>query len=73
MSDSPPENKPATVRMTLRRNASILVEGPVEILGPDGEKIPAPVKFALCRCGVSKKMPFCDGSHKASGFCSDPN
>lgn len=25
-------------------------------------------KLALCRCGGSKKKPFCDGTHKELGF-----
>lgn len=27
-------------------------------------------KIALCRCAASNNKPFCDGSHKQSGFQS---
>src|SRR5271163_3328105 len=27
-----------------------------------------PEKYALCRCGQSKKKPFCDGTHAKTGF-----
>ena len=25
----------------------------------------------VCACGLTKNFPFCDGAHKAAGFC-DP-
>ena len=27
-----------------------------------------PGKYAWCACGNSKNQPFCDGSHKGTGF-----
>lgn len=38
------------------------------------QKSPFPVevtegkKYAWCACGLSKTQPFCDGSHKPTGF-----
>lgn len=29
----------------------------------DGRELPQSETYTLCRCGRSKKMPFCDGSH----------
>jgi CDGSH-type Zn-finger protein len=27
-----------------------------------------PGKYAWCSCGLSTKQPYCDGSHKGTGF-----
>jgi CDGSH-type Zn-finger protein len=34
----------------------------------EGKTLPADANYALCRCGRSKKKPFCDGSHARVGF-----
>ena len=28
----------------------------------------APADYSWCACGLSKKQPFCDGSHKGGAF-----
>ncbi len=47
------------------------VTGNVELTTGTGHKMGQVGQTFLCRCGVSKNKPFCDGSHKAAGF-SDP-
>lgn len=34
----------------------------------NGRTFPQAEEYALCRCGHSKNMPFCDGSHAAARF-----
>ncbi len=49
-----------------------LVRGDVEIVTPDGEPIPRRRStVALCRCGMSTIKPFCDGTHRLTGFRTD--
>ncbi len=33
-----------------------------------GRELPQAETYALCRCGQSGNAPFCDGSHRTSGF-----
>ena len=43
----------------------MLIEGPVEVVLPDGATVVSerPV-VALCACGRSKRYPLCDTSHR---------
>lgn len=34
----------------------------------EGQALPQAEEYALCRCGKSKKPPFCDGSHEKFNF-----
>ncbi len=60
----------AGTKITINSNGSIRVEGAFEIVDPTGKPfgLGGRTKVSLCRCGHSANKPFCDGSHKASGF-----
>jgi len=48
----------------------LLVNGNLTIRAGSGRVAWQGNKTALCRCGASKNKPFCDGSHKETGFKS---
>ncbi|UFU07916.1 CDGSH iron-sulfur domain-containing protein [Ruania halotolerans] len=53
-------------------NGPLVVRGDVTILSATGEPIPRTRRtVALCRCGVSTIKPWCDGTHKVVGFCTE--
>ncbi len=54
-------------------NGPLLVRGDAALETPDGEPIDRHGRntVALCRCGASAIKPFCDGTHKMTGFRSD--
>ncbi|GHG29593.1 CDGSH iron-sulfur domain-containing protein [Streptomyces filamentosus] len=60
-----PARSPARARVTPLAEGPLLVEGPVEIVLPDGtvRRSDRPV-VALCRCRRSLRDPFCDTSHR---------
>lgn len=74
------ENKPGKIKIL--KDGPYLVSGnlpldkEVMVIGAENEPerwestsdYPAGETFALCRCGMSKNQPFCDGTHIACGF-----
>jgi CDGSH-type Zn-finger protein len=63
----PLEDAGATI--TPYRDGPLIVRGDFRLVDQDGAEIdPGRKTIALCRCGKSGIKPFCDGSHKRSGF-----
>lgn len=54
-------------------NGPLGLVGPVEVTSGTGARIARAEKLFLCRCGHSANKPFCDGSHKAAGFRTEPD
>ncbi len=64
--------KPA-VRITVRPNGPFRVEGPIELVDVDGNAwdLTGKPAIGLCRCGLSSKRPFCDGTHGRENWKCD--
>jgi len=56
----------ATTKITVLNNGSLRIEGDFEILDKEGKQydLNGRTTVSLCRCGMSKNKPFCDGAHK---------
>ena len=59
--------------ITVRANGPYKVEGPVRVVDSDGDEfvVEEGRPLALCRCGNSRKKPFCDKSHREACFVAD--
>jgi CDGSH-type Zn-finger protein len=54
------------VKITIRNNGPLRVDGGnFELLDADGNafNLNGRTSVFICRCGASKKQPFCDGAH----------
>ncbi len=61
----------ARLRIRLRHRGPLVLQGSVRIEREDGTLIREAESTALCRCGASREMPFCDGSHRVTLFRDD--
>ena len=61
------------MKIKLLENGPILLEsnGKAKIIKSGTEKPLTSSTIALCRCGQSKNMPFCDGSHVKGNYKSE--
>ncbi|PBC70439.1 iron-binding CDGSH zinc finger protein [Streptomyces sp. TLI_235] len=71
-SERPPREQ-APRRVTVAEDGPYLVEGPVEVMLPDGTRqVSERPVVALCACRRSRCFPFCDTSHRRRSRPPDP-
>jgi CDGSH-type Zn-finger protein len=53
-------------KITINNNGPLKVEGEFTIVDASGAEYDLKERtvISLCRCGLSKNKPFCDGAHK---------
>lgn len=54
----------ADVKIQILDDAPIIIKGEAELIDGEGKSMGTHSELHLCRCGLSQKKPFCDGSHK---------
>lgn len=62
------ETKEAPTRIQIMHNGPAVISGDFSITDINGTKIAKANNVALCRCGNSSSLPFCDGTHNKIGF-----
>lgn len=55
----------ATTKLTVNNNGNLKIEGDFEIVDRNGNVYDLGGReiIGICRCGLSKNKPFCDGAH----------
>ena len=64
-SQSPVDCEPT---ITIEKNGPLRITGSIELKDANWGQGASREHYTLCRCGVSKNKPFCDGSHSRTGF-----
>lgn len=62
------EQKP---KISAQKNGPLTVKNVEKFTNSRHEPIETKKVMALCRCGASRKKPFCDGTHVAKGFIDE--
>lgn len=60
------ERTPGDFKVQVLKKGPYLIHGKFMFVDDKGEESIKEGSIALCRCGLSKNKPFCDGSHRTS-------
>jgi len=57
-----------TTSIQVVKDGPLLIKGNYKVVGTNGEELKVMPVTSLCRCGATKRQPFCDGTHLKAGF-----
>ena len=60
------QEEPTSIR--IMRDGPIVVEGQFTIIGSEDQQLRPTTMTSFCRCGASRNMPYCDGTHRKIDF-----
>lgn len=63
------QEEPTSIR--IMRDGPIVVEGQFTIIGSEDQQLRPTTMTSFCRCGVSRNMPYCDGTHRKIDFIDE--
>lgn len=58
-------------KVTIMKDGPIVVEGEFKVIDANGSELRSMIMTSFCRCGSSKNMPYCDGTHRKIGFTDE--
>lgn len=64
----PQERVPEITSARAMRNGPLFVRGNLRVTDASGAVLREAPRLAFCRCGRSGHMPFCDNTHRQTGF-----
>ena len=65
---APQETPDAPTTITPVRDYALYVRGDVEVRALDGTPLRRDTRVSICRCGLSRRAPFCDNACRAAGW-----
>jgi len=63
-----PENQENPVSVKIMMDGPIVIKGNFTFQYSGNKKVMKDGIISLCRCGASSHLPFCDGTHRKTGF-----
>ena len=61
------------ISVKVSKDGPYIIQNCTSLVNSKGDELETKEYIALCRCGVSRNKPFCDGAHKKAGFTDGKN